>query len=94
LLLLDEVMAGLRPGEIEPALALIRSLRDEGLCIVAVEHVMKAILSISDELLVLHQGCVLTRGAPEEVIADERVIEAYLGQRYARRHGAAERNHA
>jgi branched-chain amino acid transport system ATP-binding protein len=94
LLLLDEVMAGLRPGEIEPSLALIRSLRDEGLCIVAVEHVMKAILSISDELLVLHQGCVLTRGAPQEVIADERVIEAYLGQRYARRHAAAERSHA
>jgi branched-chain amino acid transport system ATP-binding protein len=85
LLLLDEVMAGLRHNEIDPALALIRSLRAEGVTIVAVEHVMKAILSISDQILVLHHGRQLTYGTPEEVVADERVIEAYLGERYARR---------
>jgi branched-chain amino acid transport system ATP-binding protein len=85
LLLLDEVMAGLRGSEIEPALELIRSLRDEGMTIVAVEHIVKVILSVSDEVLVLHQGRELTRGKPAEVVKDERVIEAYLGQRYAKR---------
>jgi branched-chain amino acid transport system ATP-binding protein len=85
LLLLDEVMAGLRPQEIEQAVMLIRSLRDEGITIVAVEHVVKAIMAVSDEILVLHEGRVLTRARPEQVASDERVIEAYLGQRYAER---------
>jgi branched-chain amino acid transport system ATP-binding protein len=85
LLLLDEVMAGLRPGEIQPALDLIRSLRDEGVTVLVVEHVMKAIMAVSDEVLVMHEGAELTRGAPDKVVEDERVIEAYLGERYARR---------
>jgi branched-chain amino acid transport system ATP-binding protein len=85
LLLLDEVMAGLRPGEIEPSLELIRSLREDGVTILVVEHVMKAILAVSDEVLVMHEGRELTRGLPDEVVQDERVIEAYLGQRYAKR---------
>src|ERR687890_381384 len=85
LLLLDEVMAGLRPGEIDGALELIRSLKDEGMTILVVEHVMKAILSVSDSVLVMHEGEELVHGEPQEVMEDERVIEAYLGQRYARR---------
>jgi branched-chain amino acid transport system ATP-binding protein len=85
LLLLDEVMAGLRPGEIEPSLDLIRSLRDDGVTILVVEHVMKAILAVSDEVLVMHEGSELTRGPPDEVVKDDRVIEAYLGERYAKR---------
>ena len=85
LLLLDEVMAGLRPGEIDRALELLRSLREEGMTIFVVEHVMKAILSISDTVLVLHEGRELVHGPPGEVVEDERVIEAYLGERYARR---------
>jgi branched-chain amino acid transport system ATP-binding protein len=85
LLLLDEVMAGLRPDEIQPSLDLIRSLRDDGVAILVVEHVMKAIMAVSDELLVMNEGRELTRGAPEDVVKDERVIEAYLGQRYAQR---------
>jgi branched-chain amino acid transport system ATP-binding protein len=85
LLLLDEVMAGLRPREIEGALELIGSLRDEGMSILVVEHVMKAILSISDSVLVMHEGKELVRGKPQDVMEDERVIEAYLGQRYAQR---------
>jgi branched-chain amino acid transport system ATP-binding protein len=89
-LLLDEVMAGLRRQEMAPALELIRSLKSEGLAIVAVEHVMKVILEISDEVLVMHEGAELTRGRPEDVVKDERVIEAYLGRRYAER-AAAER---
>ena len=85
LLLLDEVMAGLRPKEIDTAVELIHRLRLTGITVVAVEHVMKAILSISDSVLVLHQGRVLTMGAPREVLGDTRVIEAYLGHRYAQR---------
>ncbi len=85
LLLLDEVMAGLRPKEIDTAVELIHRLRLAGITVVAVEHVMKAILSISDSVLVLHQGRVLTMGAPREVLSDPRVIEAYLGHRYAQR---------
>ncbi len=85
LLLLDEVMAGLRPGEIEPSLELIRSLQADGLTIIVVEHVMKAILAVSDQVLVLHQGQVLTSGDPRTVLSDPRVIEAYLGHRYAKR---------
>jgi branched-chain amino acid transport system ATP-binding protein len=85
LLLLDEVMAGLRPGEIQPALELIRSLKDDGVTVLVVEHVMKAIMAVSDSLLVMHEGKELLHGDPKEVMEDERVIEAYLGQRYAKR---------
>ncbi len=85
LLLLDEVMAGLRHTEIEPSLELIRTLKARGITIIVVEHVMKAILAVSDQVLVLHQGQVLTSGDPREVLADHRVIEAYLGHRYAQR---------
>jgi branched-chain amino acid transport system ATP-binding protein len=85
LLLLDEVMAGLRPGEIQPALDLIGSLRDAGVTILVIEHVMKAIMAVSDQVLVMHEGRELTRGKPDDVVRDERVIEAYLGERYAKR---------
>jgi branched-chain amino acid transport system ATP-binding protein len=84
-LLLDEVMAGLRAREIDGTLDLIRSLRDEGMAILVVEHVMKAIMSVSDSVLVMHEGSELVRGAPQKVVEDPRVIEAYLGQRYAER---------
>jgi branched-chain amino acid transport system ATP-binding protein len=83
LLLLDEVMAGLRAAEIETMVALNRTLREEGVTVLAVEHVIKAIAAISDEICVLHHGEVLTRGAPQAVLSDPRVIQAYLGSRYA-----------
>lgn len=85
LLLLDEVMAGLRHTEIEPSLELIRKLKARDITIIVVEHVMKAILAVSDQVLVLHQGKILTSGDPHEVLSDPRVIEAYLGHRYAQR---------
>jgi len=85
LLLLDEVMAGLRHTEIEPSLELIRNLKARGITIIVVEHVMKAILAVCDQVLVLHQGQILTTGDPREVLADPRVIEAYLGHRYVKR---------
>jgi branched-chain amino acid transport system ATP-binding protein len=85
LLLLDEVMAGLRHSEIGPSLELIRTLKARGITIVVVEHVMRAILAISDRVLVLDQGAVLTDGHPREVLSDPRVVEAYLGHRYAQR---------
>jgi len=84
-LLLDEVLAGLRPAEIAPALDLIRALRDEGIALLMVEHLVHAIAAVSDEVLVLHHGQVLTRGPATQVLADERVVEAYLGKRYAER---------
>ena len=87
LLLLDEVMSGLRHTEIEPSLELIRKLKASGITIIVVEHVMKAILAVSDQVLVLHQGQILTSGDPRQVLADPRVIEAYLGHRYAKRRG-------
>jgi len=85
LLLLDEVMAGLRHQEIDAAVELIHRLREGGITIVAVEHVMQAIISISDRVLVLHHGSILAEGPPRQVLADQRVVEAYLGHRYARR---------
>lgn len=85
LLLLDEVLAGLRPAEIDPALRLIDELKNDGLTLLIIEHVVQAISAVSDEILVLHHGKVLTQGPPDQVLSDERVIEAYLGHRYTRK---------
>jgi len=88
LLLLDEVMAGLRAAEIQSMVELIRRLRDsDGATVVAVEHVIKAIAAISDEICVLHHGEVLMRGVPQAVLSDPRVVQAYLGARYAQQDG-------
>ena len=85
-LLLDEVLAGLRPNEIRKAVELIDSLRKDGLALLMVEHVVHAIAAVSDEVLVLHRGQLLTRGPAAQVLNDARVIEAYLGSRYADKH--------
>jgi branched-chain amino acid transport system ATP-binding protein len=87
LLLLDEVMAGLRASEVETMVALIRSLREERVTVLVVEHVIKAIAAVSDEICVLHHGEVLTRGAPQAVLSDPEVIQAYLGTRYTHQEG-------
>jgi len=79
LLLLDEVMAGLNPSEVEAMLPLIRKLRDDGVTIFVIEHIMAVIMNISDRIIVLHHGEKLAEGTPEEVTKNEKVIEAYLG---------------
>ncbi len=82
LLLLDETMAGLTPTEIGEAIRLIGSLRDRGITVVVVEHVMKAVMSLSDRIMVLDQGIKIGEGTPREVASDPRVIQAYLGAEY------------
>ena len=82
LLFLDEVMAGLNPREIEEAVVLVKRIRDAGITLVVIEHVMKAIRSLSDRLMVLYNGEKLTEGPPQEVLAHPAVISAYLGRRY------------
>jgi branched-chain amino acid transport system ATP-binding protein len=85
LLFLDELLAGLRPAEIGTVLELLRSVRDDGVAIVFVEHVVRAVFAVSDTVLVLDQGRVLAEGTPAEIAADRRVIGAYLGRRHAER---------
>jgi branched-chain amino acid transport system permease protein len=80
LLLLDEVMAGLTPVEVQETGELIRKIRDSGQTVIIIEHVMQAIMSLSDRVLVLSQGEKITEGRAEEVIRDARVIKAYLGE--------------
>ena len=80
LLLLDESLAGLTPGELQEAIALVRRLHELGITIVIVEHIMEVIMTLTKRVVVFNQGHVIASGTPEQVIADERVIEAYLGR--------------
>jgi branched-chain amino acid transport system ATP-binding protein len=80
LLLLDEVMAGLNPQEIIEIIALIRSIRDSGVTILLIEHVMHAVMSLSEYIYVLSYGKIIAEGKPQEVVNNREVIEAYLGR--------------
>lgn len=82
LLLLDEVMAGLNPRETEDIISVIRSLSEEGITILMIEHVMKAVMALSDRVVVINSGMKIVEGLPEHVTKDKRVIDAYLGEQY------------
>ncbi|UCD10236.1 MAG: ABC transporter ATP-binding protein [Dehalococcoidales bacterium] len=80
LLLLDELMAGLNPTEISDTMELVSRIREKGITILMIEHVMKAIMSICDRIIVLHHGETIAEGTPEEVSTSKQVIEVYLGE--------------
>lgn len=79
LLLLDEVLAGLTPSEVDEAIDLVRSIRDSGVTIVMIEHVMRAVMALCEQVLVINYGEEIAVGTPEEVTKDPQVIAAYLG---------------
>ena len=82
LLLLDEVMAGLRPGEVTEMLPTIRKINQAGVTIVIVEHIMQAIMNLSEKIYVINFGKKIAEGEPLAVVADKEVIKAYLGEEY------------
>ena len=83
LLMLDEAMAGLTKVELREILDLLRKIRNEGMTLVIVEHVMEAVMQISDRVVVLNSGKKIMEGPPKEVVSDREVIQAYLGEKYS-----------
>jgi branched-chain amino acid transport system ATP-binding protein len=82
LLLLDEVMAGLRPGEVDELVEIIQGLRNSGITIFVIEHIMRAIMALSDRIVVIQFGKKIAEGTPGEIASNENVIKAYLGEEY------------
>ena len=85
-LMLDEVNAGLNSSEIDGALKLIRQIADRGVTILVIEHLMKVVMSLAQRVLVLHHGQLIAEGSAHEIVRNQRVIEAYLGEKFARRY--------
>lgn len=79
LLLLDEVLAGLTPSEIGGMVETVKKIRERGITIIMIEHVMKAVMNVSDRIVVLDYGIQIAEGTPDEISSNEKVIEAYLG---------------
>ncbi len=82
LLLLDEVMAGLTPAESASMVELLQGIREQGVTQLVIEHVMQAIMTLSDRIAVLHHGELIATGPPKQVVSDTSVIEAYLGEEF------------
>ena len=89
LLLLDEVNAGLNASEIDNALGLIRTIAARGVTVLIIEHLMKVVLSLCSRIAVLHHGELIAQGTPQAIVEDPRVVQAYLGKRYAKTQAAA-----
>lgn len=83
LLLLDEVMAGLRPAEVDDMVRVLKTIRDQGTTIFVIEHIMRAIMALSDRIVVIQFGKKIAEGTPKEIANNENVIKAYLGEDYA-----------
>ena len=81
LLLLDEMMAGLNPAELAEAMELVKRIRDKGITIIMIEHVMKAIMSVCERIMVLHHGQKIAEGTPQEIATSKTVIKVYLGEK-------------
>jgi len=84
-LMLDEVNAGLNSSEIDGALRLIRRIAERGVTILVIEHLMKVVMSLAERVLVLHHGKLIAEGSAANMVRDKNVIEAYLGEKFARR---------
>jgi branched-chain amino acid transport system ATP-binding protein len=80
MLLLDEVMGGLRPTEINEMITLVRKTREQGISLLLVEHVMKVIMSLADRIVVIHHGEKIAEDVPERIVRNQAVIDAYLGE--------------
>ena len=78
--MLDEMMAGLNPTEVTEAMELVTKIRDSGVTVIMIEHVMRAIMSICDRIIVLHHGEKIAEGTPQEIVQNKTVIEVYLGE--------------
>lgn len=86
-LLLDEVMAGLNPAEVDELIELIKEVNDQGVSIFLIEHVMQGVMALSQRVIVINYGVKIAEGTPEEVVKDTGVIEAYLGEEFIRAQG-------
>jgi branched-chain amino acid transport system ATP-binding protein len=80
MILLDETMAGLRPTEVDQMIELVRRISQQGIALLLVEHVMKVIMSLADRIVVIHHGVKIAEGVPQEIVRDQVVIDAYLGE--------------